>query len=124
MNRVEQKIHRAVVGHLKIRGVAGLVYWHSPMGIWAGNKVQGAIMKSLGARAGVSDLILVHEGKIFALELKAEGGSASEPQIQFIQDMKRAGAFTCIATGIDQALKTLETWGLLRPAVISTRAVA
>jgi len=124
MKRPEQDIHRAVVRHLKVRGMPGLVYWHAPMGIHAASKIQGAIMKSLGARAGVSDLILVHQGKIFALELKPDGGRVTEHQIEFMQDLSLAGGFTAVATGIDQALKTLETWGLLRTAVVTVRACA
>lgn len=114
MQRVEQQIHRAVVRHLQLRGVPGLVWWHSPMGAHYASRFQGAMMKALGARKGVSDFILVHQSKIFALELKAEGGRATEEQISFILDMDRQGAFTAIATGIDQAIATLEVWGLLR----------
>jgi hypothetical protein len=117
MNRPEQDIHRAVIGHLKLRAMPGLVYWHAPMGMHAGSKVQGAIMKGLGARAGVCDLILVHRGNVYGLELKAEGGRVTEPQIEFMQDLDRAGGFTAVATGIDQALNTLEAWQLIRPAV-------
>jgi len=116
MKHEETKIHQAVVGHLKLRGVPGLVYFHAPMGIQAASKIQGALAKSMGARAGVSDLILVHDRKIFALELKTEGGRATEPQLEFISDMERQGAFCAIAYGIDQALKTLEAWGLFRSA--------
>lgn len=117
MKRPEQDIHRAVVGHLRLRGMPGIVYWHAPMGMHAASRVQGSIMRSLGARAGVCDLILVHDSKIFGLELKAEGGRVTEPQIEFMRDLDRAGGFTAVATGIDQALNTLEIWGLLRPAV-------
>ena len=74
-------------------------------------------MKSLGVRPGVSDLILVYQNKIFALELKAEGGRATEAQLHFLQDIDRAGAFTALATGLDPALRTLEAWGLIKPAV-------
>lgn len=122
MQRPEQKIHKAVVGHLRIRGVPGVVWWHAPMGIHAASKAQGAIMKSLGARAGVSDLVLVHQGKIYALELKAPGGRLTEKQLEFLADIERAGAFTCVAVGIDQALKTLEAWGLLRGSSVTVRA--
>jgi hypothetical protein len=114
MNRLEQIIHKAVVEHLKVRGVPGLVYFHSPQGAFYGGKRQGAIMKSLGARAGVSDLILVHDSKIYALELKAEGGRPTLKQIEFLGDMERAGAFCAMPTGLDAALATLESWGLLR----------
>ena len=114
MKHEETKIHQAVVKHLNLRGVQGLVFWHAPLGIYAASKFQGALAKSLGARKGVSDLVLVHNSKIYCLELKAEGGRASEEQLLFIADMERQGAFCAIATGIDQALATLEAWQLLR----------
>jgi hypothetical protein len=65
-------------------------------------------------RAGVADLLLWHDGKSFALELKAPGGRATEAQVAFLADMERAGAYTCLAEGLDRALKVLEAWGLLR----------
>lgn len=121
MQRPEQIIHKAVADHLRQRGVPGLVWWHTPNGAALGGKrnrkgiaIQGAIMKGLGVRAGVSDIIAVHDGKIFALELKAPGGRPTESQLEFIADMDKAGAFTCIAEGLEEAIKTLETWALLR----------
>ena len=104
-----------------MRGVPGVVWWHTPNGAQLGGKrnrkgtaIQGARLKGLGVRPGVSDIIAVHEGKIFALELKAPGGRPTESQLEFVAEMSKAGAFTCIAEGIDEAIKTLETWGLLR----------
>ena len=112
----EAQIQRAVVQHLNSRGVAGLVFFHVPNGGSRG-KVEGAIFKSMGVRAGVSDLILIHAGKIFALELKAPGGRASEAQLAFLSDIDRAGAFTAMPEGLDAALQTLEAWGLIRPGI-------
>lgn len=119
--RPEQDIQRAVIQHLRQRGMPGIVYWHTPNGAFYGGKrnakgvaIQGAIMSGLGVRAGVADLIAVHAGKIYALELKAPGGRASEAQMQFISDIDRAGAFTALVEGLDAALATLEAWGLLR----------
>jgi hypothetical protein len=114
MNCSELQIHQGVIQHIKLRGVPGLVYWHSPQGAFYGSKRQGAMLKSMGVRPGVSDLILVHGGKIYALELKAPGGRASAEQIQFCGDMERQGAFTALPVGLDAALATLESWGLLR----------
>jgi len=31
--------------------------------------------------------------------------------MQFVSDWNAAGGFACIVVGLDQALKTLETWG-------------
>lgn len=121
MNRPEQQIHKAVADHLRQRGVPGLVWWHTANGMFAGGRrnrkgasIHGAIMKGLGVRAGVSDFVLIHNSRIFALELKAEGGRASEAQMQFISDLNAAGGFGCICEGLDRALKSLETWGLLK----------
>jgi hypothetical protein len=77
-------------------------------------KIEAAIFKSLGVRAGVSDLLLWHSGNFYALELKSSGGRATDAQREFLADMERAGGFTCIAEGLDAALRALESWGLLR----------
>lgn len=116
MKRAEQEIHLAVANHLRVRGVPGLVWFHVPNG-GRRSKVEAAIFKAMGVRAGVSDFILVHQGKVFALELKAPGGRLSESQMAFISDIDRAGAFTAVPEGLDAALATLESWGLIRPAI-------
>lgn len=95
--------------------VPGLVAFHVPNG-GARKPVEAAIFKSLGVRAGVSDVIALHLGRFFALELKAEDGRPTEAQMQFILDVNAAGGFASIASGLDQALRVLETWGLLRGA--------
>jgi hypothetical protein len=90
-----------------------LVWWHTPNG---GKRppVEAAIMKGLGVRAGVADLILVHRGRPFALELKADDGRPTVEQMTFVSDFNAAGGCACIEHGLDRALRTLETWGLLR----------
>jgi len=112
----EQLIHRAVVQHLRQRGVPGLVYFHVPNG-GKRKPIEAAIFKSLGVRAGVSDLILLHGGHFFALELKAPGGKPTESQIEFQQAVHNAGGYTAMPEGLDRALACLEAWGLLRGAV-------
>lgn len=120
MQRVEQQIHKAVAAHLRQRGAPGVLWWHTANGAHYGKRnrkgaaIQGAIMKGLGVRAGVSDIVALHNGKFFALELKAPGGRPTEPQLAFISDVQRNGGFTCVADSLDGALKTLETWGLVR----------
>lgn len=113
--RPEDQIQRAVFQHIRTRGAPGLVAWHTPNG-GKRKPIEAAIFKGLGVRAGVSDIIAVHRGAIFALELKADGGRPTETQMEFLADIGRAGAFTAVATGIDQAVATMEAWGLLRGA--------
>jgi hypothetical protein len=71
-------------------------------------------MKGLGVTAGVPDVIAIHEGRCFAIEIKAEGGRATQKQLEAIAAMEAAGAYCCIAEGLDRALAMLEAWGLLR----------
>jgi hypothetical protein len=108
----EATIQRAIVQHLKVRAVPGLVYFHVPNGGSRG-KIEAARFKAMGVRAGVSDLILIHDRKIFALELKKKGGRASIEQLTFLSEADAAGAYTALAEGLDAALATLDAWGLL-----------
>jgi hypothetical protein len=81
--------------------------------------VEAAILKSLGVVAGVPDVFAVHNGRCFALELKAEGGRVTDKQFETMDALREAGAFTCVAEGLDRALAVLESWGLLRRAIIT-----
>lgn len=112
----EQQIQRAVVQHLRARGAPGLVFTHVPNGGYR-KPIEAAIFKGIGVRAGVADLLLWRAGHSYALELKAPGGRPTESQLQFLSDMDKAGAFTCLCDSLDRALKVLETWGLLRGTV-------
>jgi hypothetical protein len=117
----ESELQRALVRHLEVRAVPGLVWFHVPQGNKLGGKisakgiaVQGAINKALGVKRGVSDLILLHAGKFYGLELKAEGRTPTAEQLKFIDDVNAAGGFACWCAGIDTALACLSAWGLLR----------
>ena len=109
----EQAVQRAVCQHLRQRGARGVLWFHVPNG-GRRSPVEAAIFNGLGVRAGVSDLILVHDGRPFALELKTERGRPSAAQMQFISEFCAAGGEASIANGLDQALHVLEAWGLLR----------
>ena len=111
--RLEDKIQRAVCQHLRQRGAPGLLWWHTPNG-GKRRPVEAAILKGLGTRAGVADLILVHRGRPFALELKTDEGRPTVEQMEFVSDFNSAGGSAAIVNGLDRALRTLETWGLLR----------
>lgn len=120
MQRAEQEIHKAVAAHLRARSAIGLVWWHTPNGARVPGRrghIQGAIAKGLGVRAGVSDILALHRGKFYALELKAPGGRPTPDQLTFGHEVREQGGFFSIATGLDDALRTLEFWGLLRGTV-------
>ena len=110
--RPEAAIQRAVFQHLRARGAPGVFAFHPANGGYR-KPVEAAIMKGLGVVAGVPDVFAVHNGRVFAMEIKAEGGRATDKQLACIAALREAGAFTCIAEGLDRAIACLEGWGLL-----------
>lgn len=122
--RPEDAIQRAVFQHLKIRSAPGVIAWHTPSGGFR-KPAEASILKGLGVKAGVSDIFAVrptvcpHCGfgptpMVYALELKAPRGVATEPQMAFIHSINAAGGYAVVAFGLDEALRCLEAWGLLK----------
>jgi hypothetical protein len=113
--RAEAAIQRAVFQHLRLRGVPGVFASHPANGGYR-KPIEAAILKACGVVAGVPHVICICQSKIYALELKAEGGRATPEQLEAVAAMEAAGAHCCIAEGLDRALAVLEGWGLLRGA--------
>jgi VRR-NUC domain len=116
LQRPEQADQRAVLANLEIRAAPNTYWFHVPLGGYR-TPAEAAILKGLGARAGVPDLILIRDGQTYALELKAPGGKLSATQKETIERMKAAGAVVGVAHGVDEALRFLELNRLLRGTV-------
>jgi hypothetical protein len=110
----EAQIQRAVVQHLRCcRGTRDAVFWQVP-NAGARRKIEAAILKGRGVRAGVADIYIVHAGRFYALELKAPGRRATPAQMAFRAEINAAGGFATEAAGWDAAIRVLEYWGLLQ----------
>jgi len=123
MKRPEQTLQIAVVKHLNARSEPGVFWFHCPNG---GKKSpqMGAIHKALGVVPGVPDLIILKGGKMYGLELKAPGGRLSDSQRLVGPRMEECGAEISVARSIDEALITLECWGILRRSVKASSPTA
>src|SRR5262245_58911210 len=113
MKRAEQQLQRAVLEHLNVRAVTGCYWFHVGNGGYR-TPTEAKCFKSLGVRPGVPDLILIHSGRAYGLELKADGGRLTPVQATAHVLMRAAGAKVEVAVGIDAAIQQLETWGLLK----------
>jgi hypothetical protein len=111
--RPEDAIQRAVFQQLRARAAPNVFAFHPANGGYR-KPIEAAIMKGMGVMSGVPDVIAIHEGRCYALEIKAPGGRATPKQLETIAAMEAAGAFTAIAEGLDRALAVLEAWKLLR----------
>jgi hypothetical protein len=113
MKRPEQAIHQAVVAHLNLRAEPRVFFWHTPN---EGKRgwVNAAALKAMGMTAGVPDLLILKAGQLYALELKAPGGRLTPSQRGIALRMMECGAEFAVARSIDEALVTLECWGILK----------
>jgi hypothetical protein len=113
----EQDIARAIIEHLAWRGHPNAFLFHVPNGGYR-RPTEAAILKAIGTVAGVPDLIALHRGKFYALELKTERGRLTDVQRVAHERLKRAGAKeVAVAFGLDEALAKLEEWKILRGRV-------
>lgn len=113
MNRPEQQIHKTVVSHLNARSEPHVFFWHTPNEGKRGF-VNASALKAMGMIAGVPDLIILKAGELFALELKAPGNGLTPSQRLVMERMKQCGAQVAVAKSTDEALVTLECWGVLK----------
>jgi VRR-NUC domain len=111
--RPEQDIQKALADHLRT-GAAPGTNWFHPANGGARTAIEGAILKACGVRAGTPDLILIKDGRTYGMELKADKGRVSPAQTKAQEEMRAAGVTVAVATGIDEAIKQLEVWQLLR----------
>jgi hypothetical protein len=112
----ETSVQSGVINYLQKLGRPDMYWFHVGNGGFR-RPIEAAIMKGQGVKAGVPDIILICGGQTYGLELKAEGGRLSPQQKTTQADMIAAGAKIATATGIDEAVATLQSWGLLRKFV-------
>jgi hypothetical protein len=122
----ELQIHIAVVARLRLQCRPGVEWWHTPNGPHLRadddkeNKTdarQGAKLKAMGLRPGVSDLLFAWDDngrlRMMLLELKARGRDLSPAQRDFKTSMKAIGAYFEMADTIDEAFRVLRQYRIL-----------
>lgn len=91
----------------------GWISWHTPNGELRSEKT-GALVKAMGARAGVFDLTLLSpHGQVYFLELKRGLEPLSDDQEEFAKFLRAAGVPFFVARSFDAAEKQLKTWGAI-----------
>lgn len=109
----EQEIQAAIAAHFAWRARPNIWWCHIANG-GLRSKVEAAIMRGQGVKPGAPDLLIVADGRPYFLEVKTEAGRVSQAQADCHEELRRAGAEVGVAHGLDQALRKLEQWRLLR----------
>jgi hypothetical protein len=120
----EVRTHIALADLLRAAITPGWVWFHVPNGgkrehiVTATGKVvspSGLVLKRMGARAGVSDFVLIAppDGCAHTLEIKREGEKLRDEQYEFLSEVKATGARAGWADNYEDAKKLLKRWGAL-----------
>lgn len=111
----EAALQRAVFQHLQWRAPRNAFYFHPANG-GLRSRIEAGILVGLGVVAGIPDVIIIYDGRVFALELKSADGRLTPAQLHCHERLRAAGAVVGVAAGIDAALEWLTAHGLLRGA--------
>ena len=117
----EGPIHRAIVTYLRAVLPADAIVHHSAgEGVRGGKsgEIDGAKRKAMGQVAGFPDILIFTGGRGYCIEVKAEGGTLSEPQKMVRDILKGQGIPYAVCRSLDDARETISEWG------IRTREVA
>lgn len=108
----EHQLHQQVSQYLAWALICPPAWWSTwPMG--GGGEMRGKIIRGLGAKAGVPDLIFIHEGRAFFIELKAGKGRTSAVQREQHKALALAGTPPpVVAYSLDEVRGALWAWGL------------
>jgi hypothetical protein len=120
-------IHRAVADCLNNHAA---FWWHTPnegkralrqnkrTGAWY--CAEGARLKQMGLRKGAPDFLILKNGILHGLEVKAEKKKPNDKQYEFGDAIRANGGKWDWADNIDTALVILRAWGIIPTRVSSS----
>jgi hypothetical protein len=108
MRRPEQAFQKSLVKDLAMILEPRVFFFHVPNGGWR-SKVEAAILQAMGVVAGMTDLVIFHEGRAFVMECKPpKGGRLSDDQITCHARITRAGVPVATVRTLREALAFLK----------------
>lgn len=122
---LEEAVHIALAELLRIAIKPGWIWWHTPNGgerpsfINSKGKrisIEGAQLKKMGARSGVSDFLLIapNGAQLHALELKRKHIKPTKEQRDFLRSVIDAGGRGAWCDSFEDAVAFLEYWEAIK----------
>jgi hypothetical protein len=106
----EQRLQRAVAEYLA--WALDPPAWFSAFPAGGGGQMRGLILKGLGLKAGVPDILIVHRGRAWWIELKSVKGSVSAVQNSVHGALSDAGCDVKVCRTLDDVRASLALWGI------------
>ena len=114
MPNTEYQIHKNVIQALNTFGRELEWLWFHPFNK-AKDAREGAIAKSMGVVPGIPDIVFLgRAGRVWCLEIKAEGGKLSDAQKLIHTRLKGMGIDVEVAYGYVEAIAHLKAREVLR----------
>jgi len=107
---VEAQLQRAVAEYLDVALPADAVW--TAIGHGGGGKTRGAILKGMGVKAGMPDIMIIWRGQVIFIELKAGRGGLSRAQKAFHDRLYLAGASITVCRCLSDVHVFLGTRGV------------
>jgi hypothetical protein len=118
----EGKLHRNVALNLGQIFLPGTFWTTHPLG--GGGRRRGGIIKGMGVKPGIPDLMIAHAGKTLWVELKApKNGVLSDVQDRCHAELRLAGHFVEIGRSMDDVIAALDKHGIPHAIVLPTGAI-
>lgn len=117
----ENWLHRHTKNLLDIAARPGVLYMHIGNGLQRPGKAMN-MLKGMGVRTGVSDWLVVVEGKAHWLELKAPKKEPSDEQLKFMDDARASGCQAFVADDPMEVRTILWGWNAINIMPDTVRA--
>lgn len=113
VKRPEEDLQKIVVRFLQL-ACPEAVFFAVPNQKGTRKTWEQGLLKALGVRAGVADLVFVlPEGRVGFIELKApDNGRQSADQVEFEEDVRALGAPYLICRSLAEVEGALAAWGV------------
>lgn len=87
------------------------LWWHTPNQAGSRSAVETKILKGMGVKPGIPDILIFYQGRLFAIELKAKGGKESPNQEAMQETLRELGAEVASGvTSVEAVEKVLRGW--------------
>lgn len=107
----ELALHKAVAQFLDAALPPDATWLHVPNG-GKRSKAEAGKLKAMGVRAGWPDITILYGGRLFCVELKADGGRLSPKQRGCLNRIDAAGGAWCIARSVSDIQEFLRGFSI------------
>jgi hypothetical protein len=113
MNRPEEQLQRQVAAFLDVALPEDAVWWHTPNQRGTRSLAENKILKGLGVRKGIPDVLIYWQRQLYCIELKAPGKYFSTAQKAMRPRLVEAGArYVSEKRSLDEVITALRAYGI------------